>query len=100
MPRRLNLHDALKLYDLVGHHLPDIDPTENVIGFIGTIIDAIVDAGEHRNYVDALVLLTGKPMDEVLQMKPLDALAEFSDGLAMNNILLLKRFAMELGYGR
>jgi hypothetical protein len=100
MPQ-INLSDALKLYDLLKDHLPVvIDQDDDMLEFAGTIIDSMIKSSSHKNYVDAIMLMTGKTQDEVLQLGTQDALRSFMDGLVENDILLLKSFCEELYNGR
>ncbi len=97
----LNLSNALRLYELVGKHIPtDIDEGTDILNFVGKIVHSLIDANEHRNYIDAIVLLTGKTTEEVLE-QPLDqSVLDFSAGLVDNHILTLCKFCRELGYDR
>jgi hypothetical protein len=97
----LNLRDALHLYDLVGHHIPtDIDEDTYILNFVGKIVHSLIDANEHRNYIDAIVLLTGKTTDEVVSQSLDQSVLDFSAGLVDNHILALCKFCRELGYDR
>lgn len=97
----LNLKDALRLYDLLGSHIPkDVDENETINDFIGKIIHSIVVANEHRCLIDAIMLMSGKSQEEVLSLSPGEMVLTFSDGLVKNHILLLCSFCEEIGYGR
>ena len=63
----LSTKDSLILYDLVAPHLPE-EPDEDVLKFIGTIIENIVGKEGCTDYVMAVVLLSGKPVEEVVKM--------------------------------
>lgn len=96
----LNLRDALLLYELIGKHIPkDIDENTDVLNFVGKIVRSIIEADEHKRYVDAIVLMTGKFVDEILSLSSEDAIMLFSEGLIKNHIILLSSFCEELGYG-
>lgn len=96
----LNIKDALLLYDLIGKHIPkDIDENTEILNFIGKIVDSIIEANEHRRYIDAIILMSDMTQEEILSMPVEEVTVLFSDGLVSNHVLLLCRFCEELGYG-
>lgn len=98
--RILNLKDALLLYDLVGKHIPkDIDEDTDVLNFVGKIVDSIIEANEHRRYIDAIMLMSDMTQEEILSESIESAIMLFSEGLVNNHVLLLCKFCEELGYG-
>src|SRR4030043_1722920 len=93
----LNLRDALLLYDLIGKHIPkDIDENTDILNFVGKIVDSIIEANEHRNYIDAIILMSGKTQEELLTEPVEELMVLFSEGLVGNHVLLLCKFCEEL----
>jgi hypothetical protein len=96
----LNLKDALLLYDLIGKHIPkDIDENTEILNFIGKIVDSIIEANEHRRYIDAIMLMSYMTQEEILSIPVEEVIMLFSEGLISNHVLLLCKFCEELGYG-
>lgn len=96
----LNLKDALLLYDLIGKHVPkNIDENTDVLNFVGKIINSIIDTNEHKRYIEAIILTSGKSQNEILSLEINDAVILFSEGLIANHIVLLCKFCEDLGYG-
>ncbi len=93
---QLNLPDALKLYDLLKDHLPEVNENDDILEFAGKIIDSIIKGSTHRTYVDAIMLMTNKTQEEVLQLEVQEAIRLFMDGLIENDIVSLKSFCEEL----
>lgn len=97
---RLNLEQALLLYDLIGAHVPkEIDDQESVLNFVGKIVGSMVNHNQHRHVIQAVMLLTGQTQAEVLDLPLGDLMVAFTEGLVRENILMLCRFCEGL-YGR
>lgn len=94
----LTLDKALQLYDLIGEYVPEVDDDNDAIKFIGTIVRNIKESGNHRAYVDAVSLMSGKPMSELLKLQYDEVLKLFVHGLAENKIISLQAFCKEVGY--
>ncbi len=96
----LNLKDALLLYDLIGKHIPKyIDENTDILNFVGRIVDSIIEADEHRRYIDAIILMSDMTQEEILSCPVEEVTMLFSEGLVSNHVLLLCKFCEELGYG-
>ena len=96
----LNLRDALLLYDLIGKHIPkDIDENTDILNFVGKIVDSIIEANEHKRYIDAIILMSGKTQEELISKPVEEVVMLFSEGLVDNHVLLLCKFCEDLGYG-
>jgi len=92
----LNTKDSLILYDLLAPHLPE-NPSEDVIEFVRAIIDSVVESGS-TDYVKAIMLMTGTPVEEIVQMDVNDALKIFIEKIIENQILSLVDFWSKVGY--
>jgi len=95
--KSLPIDKALRLYQILAPYLPD--KVDDSFNFIGTIVDNIKNSGNHRAYIEAVALMMGIFPDMVLQYDPVkDVLLMFAEGLAVNNIMLLKDFCKKVGF--
>ena len=96
----LNLEKALQLYTIIGKHLPKkFDKNLDVLDFVGTIVGSIKKSGNHRDYIDSVVLMTGDDEQDILQLDPVEVLNIFTQGLMDNQIESLKRFCESINHG-
>ena len=93
----LNLYKAMQLYDLLGGYIP-LTQCQDGIEFVGTIIDNIIEANKHEDFMNALLLMTEVPQEELLLLKPKEVVSLFAEGLAENKILQLIDFCKKVGY--
>lgn len=94
----LNLNDAFHLYELINPFLPETTEEMELLEFAGKIVDNIIQTENHTKFVEILGLMYSKSREEILQIKPEDAIVMFMEGLVENNILWLKKFCMVIGY--
>lgn len=94
----LTLDKAFQLYDIIGKYVPEIDEDSKALEFIGTIVRNIKDSNNHRDYVDAVILMSDKSWDEVKELKFDEVLELFIEGLSVNKIIELKSFCEDIGY--
>ena len=94
----LPIAKALELYDILGKYLPEFSEDAHILDFVGTIVDNIANE-ESTAYADAIMLMTNHTLEE-LQEFPTDFLLKlFSTGLLMNDVMNLRRFCEDIGYG-
>lgn len=93
----LNLHKALQLYDLLGGYIPST-PCQDGMEFVGTIVNNIIEANKHADFMNALLLMTEVPQEELLLLKPPEVVSLFAECLAENKILDLVDFCKKVGY--
>ena len=93
----LNIKDALKLYGILAQHLPEADDSTIILDYVDEIVKSIVESNQHRSYLDAVSLMSGIPIEELLDKPIPDVIEMFVDGLVTNNVPLLKQFCEELG---
>ena len=93
----LNLRKALQLYDLLGSYIP-ITPCQNGIEFVGIIVNNIVEANKHADFMNALLLMTDVSQEDLLMLKPQEVISLFMECLAENKILQLVDFCNKVGY--
>jgi len=87
----LNIKDAFRLYSLLENHLPEkVD--SDVLQFVGTIIDSMIANGEHKNYTIAIQMMNNIMLSEIAEMKPLEVVTMFTEGLIENKIMKLHAF--------
>ena len=87
----LNIKDAFRLYSLLKNHLPEkVD--SDVLQFVGTIIDSMIANGEHKNYTIAIQMMNNIMLSEIAEMKPLEVVTMFTEGLIENKIMKLHAF--------
>ena len=91
----ISLSEALQLYKLLKNHLPDEFLT-NPLEFVGTIVGSMIEHGEHRNFIDALVIMTGYTNDEIVLMDKEDAIQLFIEGFVKHDVWTLKDFCKTL----
>ena len=95
----LNLEKALELYTIIGKHLPKkFDENSDVLDFVGTIVDNIKESGNHRDYLDSIVLMTDEDEQDILQLDSVEVLNIFTQGLMDNQIESLKQFCESINY--
>ena len=88
----LSTREMFRLYRLVGNHLPDSVGEDFLVDFIGTIINSMVNKGQLTNYIDAIMLMSGKSLEELKGMKPEELIKIFAEGLADNKIFSFRNF--------
>jgi hypothetical protein len=95
----LTLENAMSLYHILGRYIPEIEEEDeqDVLQFVGKIVSNIRQ-GSHRDYVDAVMLMSGKSWDEIKEMESEQVLGLFIDGLAKNKIVQLKSFCDSVGF--
>jgi len=93
----LNLRKALQLYDLLGDYIPST-LCQDGIEFVGIIVDNIIEANKHADFMNALLLMTEVSQEELLLLKPPEVVSLFAECLAENKILDLVDFCKKVGY--
>ena len=95
----LNLEKALELYSIIGKHLPEnVDENLDVLDFIGTIVNNIKESGNHRDYLDSVLILTEQDEQDILQLESIEVLNMFTQGLMDNRIISLKKFCESINH--
>lgn len=95
--KALPIEKALELYDILGKYLPEFDKDSQVLEFVGTIVDNIVNDGSTA-YVDSICLMTNKSFSEIRNFSPNTLIEIFTLGLVINDIVSLKSFCEEINY--
>ncbi len=93
----LTLDKALVLYDLIGDYIPSVED-DDALDFIGTIISNIRQSGNHSAYTDAVSLMSGMKVEDLLKLDYTKVLDLFVKGLAENRVISLRDFCVRIGY--
>ena len=88
----LNIEKSAKLYSLLSPFFPEIDETADVLQLSSTILENIINAGEHERYLHISMLITGKKFEELIMMNSEDFLLLFIQSMVENKILDLIDF--------
>jgi hypothetical protein len=83
--KTLNLEEALKLWSILGSHIPD-DMKETPVQFIKGLITGI----EPVKYLECVEILTGTPKEEITREDSIGCLDAFINGLTVNKIIGMK----------
>jgi hypothetical protein len=94
----LTLDEALQLYDIIGKYLPEIEEDIDAMDFIGTIVKSVSESDQPQNYVDAIMLMSEKTLDELQSSSSEERISMFIDGLSVNKIIELESFCNTMGY--
>lgn len=90
----VNLRNSIQLYKLVKNHIPvEVVNNEDELQFIQKIILSM-DANE---YVQSVMLMSGKTLAELATLEPASILEMFTVGLAENKIISLVGYMQGLG---
>ncbi len=92
----LTLDEALKLYKILSIHLPEIDEQDTILQFVGKIIHSTIEKERQEDYLEAVSILTGLSIEDIIANEPKDVLEMFTQGLMDNHIIdlvvFVKRF--------
>ena len=93
----LNTRDAMRLWNYLALHWPaSLDA--NVLDFVGTIVDSMIEKNMHSDYLDALMLMSGRTDDDLVILGADKGLELFVEGLVENNVQFLAQFCRQVGY--
>ena len=95
----LTLNKAMELYELLGTHTPEVDDADDSLEFIGKITSSIVESEQHKDYTDAIMLMSDIKWEELKVLESDEVLELFVDGLSANRIVSLKVFCNKVGFG-
>lgn len=93
--KSLPISKALKLYEILSPFLPD--KMDKDFNFVGTIIENIKNSSNHRAYIEAVALMTGREFDQIVILNPGEITSKFIQGLGDNQIWRLKEFCTKVG---
>lgn len=87
----LTIHEAIKLYFLLLPHLPEIDYNNvediNLLEFFRELLDKIIKSGRHRDYLDIVMLATGKSFEEIQYLEGPDTLNLLISSFIENDVI-------------
>ncbi len=93
----LNLKDMFRLYELVGAYIPKEKP-DDVLQFVSTIIDNMINAGQYSNYANAVLLTSGKTLDDIKNLPTTEIIRLFAQGLIDNKIIAFMDFLEKVNF--
>ena len=97
----LNIKDAIRLYVMLKDLVPDHEIDEDYLEFAGEIIHNIEESDRPEVFGESILLMNSKmDVEKLSEMKPLDVVELFMEGLVKNKFFSLKRFCEALGYDR
>ncbi len=63
----LNLEKAIQLYEIIGRFIPEVENRNyDILDFAGKIVNNIIDSQQHRVYLEAISLMTGYSVEELI----------------------------------
>lgn len=99
MENPANLNNALKLYDVLGKYVPQLqDIGEDYLEFIDKIIENVQASADQQAYLDAVMIMTGATSNTLLSSTPEEVLGLFMRGLIEWRIVELVQFFRDIGY--
>ena len=93
----LTLDKALRLHEILGAHIPEFDG-DDALEFIGKIISNIRQSEHPEKYVDALMIMSGKTLNELRSFSSDKRLELFTESLIENKVIQLKFFCNKVGF--
>ena len=96
--KRLSIREATQLWKLIGKYLPEEDEYDDLLSFASIIIDEIIADDKHEVYIEALMLLSDKTLEELGEMETEEVVTTFLNGMNENDILALRDFYTKVGF--
>lgn len=96
--KRLSIREATQLWKLIGKYLPEDDEYDDLLSFASIIIDEIIADDKHEVYIEALMLLSDKTLEELGEMETEEVVTTFLNGMNENDILALRDFYTKVGF--
>ena len=93
----LNLRNALALYDVLGKYVPE-ETYEDGLEFVGKIVENIISANKHKDFVQALLLMTNSSKEDLLTLDGSNTVSLFIECLTDNKFMDLLEFCRKVGY--
>jgi hypothetical protein len=94
----LTLSKAMELYEILGPHIPEVDEDEDLLEFVGKIIEHINSSNQHEDYTLSVELMSEKSWKEIKNLTSEEVLRLFIEGLIANKIIQLKSFCDTVGF--
>jgi len=88
----------MRLYKVLKPHLPKYKEGEEALEYFSKITKNIRTSGRHRDYVEAVSIMVGMPVKDIIQFESMEILQTFINGLTENRIISLVEFAQQVGY--
>jgi hypothetical protein len=94
----LTIDKALELHSILSKYVPDESDEKDATKFIGKIVSNIRESNQPQDYVNAIMLMSGKGWNEIKDMEFDEVLELFIIGLRENQIVNLKSFCDKIGF--
>ena len=92
----LCISKALELHRIVSPYLPDMDGDDDAMDMVHQTVKNM--RGENpQAYLDSVLLMSGKTLEELMVLDSNTILYLFIDGLVANQIIALNSFCNRLG---
>ena len=91
----MNIWDALELHKEISPYMDKPDKDVSVLTFARGIIDRMQI--NPMAYLRCVEIISKKPREEILQMKPMDIFEIFLTGLLDNHVFDLMNFGRQVG---
>lgn len=91
----LTLEEALELYKLLKDYLHS--EVDSIIGMAQGILDGVQKNQSDRDYIEAISLMSGIPVNALVRRDSDEILEMFLEGLSINDVLDLKDFCEGIG---
>jgi len=98
MSKRLSIREATQLWKLIGKYIPQDDEYDDLLSFASIIIDEIIEDNKQEVYLEALILLSDKTVEELGEMETEYVVGIFLEGMNENDILALRDFYTKVGF--
>ena len=94
----LSIEDATRFYNIVLPYLPEGEVDE-IVPFAGKIIDNIVNAEQHEDYLELVKMITDLEEDELEELGGVKVLELFIEGIIENRVPFMKDYFDKVGFG-
>ena len=99
MMESLTLDKAMELYKILGAYIPEVEDKDiDAMEFISKVVGNIRTSDQHKDYVDAVMIMSNTKWEEVKVMTSEEVLELFIDRLFINRIVRLKLFCDDMGF--
>jgi len=95
----LPIRPMIQIHKMLYKHLPpDLPDSNNVVKYVHSILDSMIDSGESTNFMDIILLTSGKSLDTLEKLDKISLIRLFLDGFFDNDVLGFFSFMDSLGF--
>jgi len=88
----LNIDKSYKLYKLLNPFIPEVIENEDIVDFSSTIMNNIIQANEHEKFLHVAMLITGKKLEDFIEIDVNNFIVEMLNCFIENDIFSLIQF--------